>query len=58
VQYLIKPPVDKEGKDVDGLWIDEQQLDVTGGFKVEREPIHPEVKTGGPQHSPTGLPHP
>lgn len=27
-QYFVKPPVDKEGKHVDGEWIDEHALKV------------------------------
>lgn len=28
IQWLIKPPIDKDGKYVDGQWIDEGQLEV------------------------------
>jgi len=30
VQWLVKPPVDKDGKLVDGCWIDTVQLEVVG----------------------------
>jgi len=39
VQWLIRPPVDKDGKPIDGLWIDEIQLHVLpGGGQFERQP--------------------
>ncbi len=44
-QYCIKPPVDKDGKILDGEWIDEQQLEV-----VRKSTKLTVVKpTGGPQ---------
>jgi hypothetical protein len=46
VQWLLKPPVDKDGKLVDGCWIDTIQLEVTGpGISIET----PEVTPGGPR---------
>ncbi len=38
VQYCVKPPVDKDGKIVDGEWFDDAQLTVVGkGVSVEKE---------------------
>lgn len=34
-QYLLKPRVDKDGKDVEGIWIDEQVLFKTGAKKLD-----------------------
>lgn len=39
VQLCLKPPVDKDGKSVDGLYIDIEQLEfVDDGVKVEQRP--------------------
>jgi hypothetical protein len=38
-QYLVRPPVDKEGKIVDGMWFDEHALKVDEGkqqLKLDR----------------------
>ncbi|MFA5766406.1 MAG: hypothetical protein WC919_00595 [Candidatus Paceibacterota bacterium] len=37
VQWLVKPPVDKDGKLVDGCWIDTIQLEVVGQGIAEPE---------------------
>ncbi len=43
VQYCVQPPVDKEGKRQDGIYLDSQYLEVIGnGIAVEAK------KTGGP----------
>jgi len=40
VQWLVKPPVDKDGKLVDGCWIDTIQLEVVGPGIAEPETDH------------------
>ncbi len=30
LQYLVKPSLDKDGKHVEGLWLDEQTLELFG----------------------------
>lgn len=42
IQYVVKPPVDKEGKMSDGNWIDEAQLEA-----VDEEPIEVETSQRG-----------
>jgi hypothetical protein len=51
VQLCIKAPVDKDGKESDGLYIDDQQLEfVDEGIKVQPK------NTGGPRtNAPTGV---
>jgi hypothetical protein len=45
VQWLVKPPIDKEGKLVDGCWIDTIQLEVVDeGISIKT----PENGPGGP----------
>lgn len=45
IQWLLKPPVDKDGKLVEGCWIDTIQLEVIGpGISVQA----PEERPGGP----------
>jgi hypothetical protein len=46
VQWLVKPKLDKDGKDVPGLWIDTVQLEVVGNG-VNVEPI--KGTPGGPR---------
>lgn len=29
IQYVVSPPVDKDGKRIDGVWVDEMRLEVT-----------------------------
>lgn len=49
VQYGVKPPVGKDGKDVDCQYIDEGQLEVTKAKKVTPIPKPaPLRRTGGP----------
>lgn len=40
IQWLVKPPVDKDGKLVDGCWIDTIQLEVVGQGIAEPEIDH------------------
>ena len=43
VQYLVKPPIGKDGKVLDGDWVDSAQVEVVGdGLTVKRR------NTGGP----------
>lgn len=44
-RYSVQPPVDKDGKMMDGYWCDEQSLELITSSKIK----HKEVKTGGPQ---------
>lgn len=59
VQWLLKPKVDKDGKLVDGCWIDTVQLEYVGpGLEETDEELKTEPtkqdKPGGPQSdSPT-----
>ena len=49
IQWLVKPPVDKDGKEPDGIWIDIGSLEVVDqGIAV----VQPEETPGGPQESP------
>jgi hypothetical protein len=48
VQWLVKPPVDKDGKLVDGCWIDTIQLEVVGQGIAEPETERTSTKTNGP----------
>ncbi len=45
LQYCLKPPVDKDGKLVEGEFFDEAQIDLV---KTEA-PVVEKKKTGGPQ---------
>lgn len=50
VQYLVKPEVDKDGKMLDGEWIDSQQLSESDHCS------HVDIKaskTGGPMEAPS-----
>jgi len=43
VQYCLKQPLDKDGKVIDGQWVDEAQLELLkGGLNITKK------KTGGP----------
>jgi hypothetical protein len=46
-RYWIQPPVDKDGKLIDGYWLDEQELTV-----LEDDP----VTTDAPHRKPGGFP--
>ena len=45
IQYCVKPPVDKEGKDQSGVWHDEEEL-IEAGEGIDIGPVKP---TGGPR---------
>lgn len=46
IQYAIKPPIDKDGKELDGIYIDHSQLEfVDDGVVAKRQAAN----TGGPQ---------
>jgi len=50
VRYEIAPPVGKDGKVHDGLWVDSQQIEIMGkGLTVEPK------KTGGPGSVPKAM---
>jgi hypothetical protein len=56
IQWLVSPPVDKEGKVVDGRWIDTIQLEIVdAGISV----VEPEIRPGGPRSDapPTSYQH-
>ncbi len=53
-QALIVPLLDKDGRKVDGEWIDEQRLVDAGSLRA----VDPIASSGGPQDHPTGAPHP
>lgn len=37
IQWLLRPPVDKDGKPVEGSWIDEAMLEVLGqGIAIKK----------------------
>lgn len=46
IQWLVKPPVDKDGKSVEGQWIDECNLEVIGDGIIV---VTPEKIPGGPR---------
>ena len=55
VRVSIDPPVDKEGKHVDGRWFDQEQVEVIQRGKVKRKPaMQKSTTTGGdrPDHPP------
>lgn len=56
IQLLVNPRCDKDGKPVDGVWIDEQQLEVLEYNAIDLS--GGEKPIGGPQNSPPGMPHP
>lgn len=42
VQYCVKPPVDKDGKNQEGLYFDEAQLEyVDGGVTINKYAVQP-----------------
>lgn len=51
VQIEIMPPVDKDGKKVDGIWIDDPRLE---SIKDDAVKIKPK-STGGPDRSPSDM---
>ena len=38
-RYWVQPPVDKDGKLVDGAWVDENELDIWVDENGEEKPI-------------------
>lgn len=48
VQYCIKPHVDKDGKNVDGMFVDEQQLELVDEGVLVSKPAPKIAATGGP----------
>lgn len=46
VQAYLLPPVDKDGKQPDGMWFDTKRLDVLAGVPVTEQPTF-EVIPGG-----------
>lgn len=52
----VQPPIKKDGKHPDGLWVDEPQLKVLKKKKVviklEKDPVTKVRKTGGPRINP------
>lgn len=48
VQFDIKPKVDKDGKQVDGAWVDTQQIELVDEGLLKKEEALPAPKpTGG-----------
>ena len=45
MQYVVKPPIDKDGKRLDGEWIDEDQLRLVDSTN----PMVRKSPSGGPQ---------
>jgi hypothetical protein len=55
VRISIDPPVDKDGKPVDGKWFDVEQVEVMQRAKVQPRPATPKATTTGgdrPDHPP------
>lgn len=50
VQFLVKPPVDKEGKAVEGVWMDDNDLVVVDKGLSEHYGPTPR-KAGGPDRT-------
>lgn len=51
----IDPPVDKDGKPVDGRWFDQEQVEVIQRGKIKPKPAMPKASTTGgerPDHPP------
>ena len=56
VQYLVKPPVGKDGQNVEGLWIDEQDLELVDAAFEDRYAVPTTVggairRAGGPSRA-------
>lgn len=49
VRVLLSPPVDKEGKYLEGEWIDSAQLEVVDTGILEKRGLSAS-RSGGPQH--------
>jgi hypothetical protein len=47
IQWLVKPPIDKDGKYVDGQWVDDGQLEVIDDGIIVVAPAKP---PGGPKN--------
>lgn len=61
VQFLVKPPVDKDGKYVDGVWIDGEQLvlvdpGITGHYAQTESRASTPRKAGGASRGENDLP--
>lgn len=57
-QFLVKPEhLDKDGKMVDGIWLDEQYLMVLDkGVLPDPFAVSPDVQRGGPNRAERDLP--
>lgn len=57
VQFVLLPPVDKEGKPKDGHWFDSNRVDLLGKKPVmvvpELKPLARRAETPGPADKPT-----
>ncbi len=47
IRISIDPPVDKEGKPVEGKWFDQEQIEVLQRGKVKPKPATPMADTTG-----------
>ena len=55
VQAVVKPPVDKDGKQVDGVWLDVNRLEILGNDRVMPVPSFapvPQKHDHGPADKP------
>lgn len=50
VQYCLSPPVDKDGKSVEGIYIDEGQIEIVDkGIHARKKKAPEGASSGGPQ---------
>jgi len=47
VRISVDPPVDRDGKPVDGRWFDQEQVEVLQRSKVQRKHARPQANTTG-----------